>query len=477
MEINQSKFLAQPTRRTVVKGLGAAALAAAAPVTLGAAAAPATVLRAQTGIAQLLEEGQPRTDIWGFGGTAPGPLLRVAQGETVNARLDNAIDQPTTVHWHGIRIDNAMDGVAGLTQKAVPPGAGFDYRFSAPDAGTYWYHPHNMSSEQVARGLHGLLIVTEEKPPAADRDIPLVFDDWRIGEDGAIHPSFGAVHDRAHAGRLGNVATLNGKPSFDVDCLAGERLRLRLVNVANARVLRIAIPGHALKVIALDGQPVEPFTAADGVELAPAQRADVMVDLAGEPGERAALMVTTGRIEVTLGHLVYHATRRARAKPLTDPIALPANPLATAIDADGGRHVDLVMTGGAMSPFEGAVYKGERLDIRTLVRKHGLVWAFNGIAAMPEKPLFTARKGETVSVNMVNETAWPHGMHFHGHHVREVAHSGRKPLPHWRDTVLLEPDETIKVSFIADNPGKWMLHCHMLEHQAGGMSTWFEVEA
>jgi FtsP/CotA-like multicopper oxidase with cupredoxin domain len=133
------------------------------------------------------------------------------------------------------------------------------------------------------------------------------------------------------------------------------------------------------------------------------------------------------------------------------------------------------MTGGAMSAFATARYKGQDYSIRELVREHGKVWAFNGEAGMTMEPLAKYQRGQTVKIKMVNQTAWPHAMHFHGHHVREVAHSRREALPHWRDTILMQPREEVTVAFVAHNPGKWMCHCHMLEHQAGGMSTWYEV--
>jgi len=146
----------------------------------------------------------------------------VRQGETVRVRLENDLPQPTTIHWHGIRIDNAMDGVAGLTQPAVEPGGSFDYAFKVPDAGTFWYHPHNLSWEQVARGLYGPLIVDEPDPPEVDQDIALVFDDWRLDETGQIHEaSFAAMMDWSHAGRLGNVLTINGQDLMDVPVVAG----------------------------------------------------------------------------------------------------------------------------------------------------------------------------------------------------------------------------------------------------------------
>ena len=440
-------------------------------------AGPDRTLTAKPGAAQLLEANEPATRIWGYQGGVPGPLLEAVQGRPFAVDLTNGLEQPTTAHWHGIRIDNAMDGVAYLTQEPVIPAKTFAYRFTPPDAGTYWYHPHNRTWEQMARGLYGMLIVREPKPPAFDRDIPLILDDWRLGRDGQIDTrSFGALHDKAHAGRLGNVVTLNGKPTDDIAVRAGERIRLRLLNAANARVMAVRFDGHGPIIIALDGQPVAPF-APDGdvVLLAPAQRADVMLDLAADVGTKAKITVLTQREALHIGNLVYDARRRRRAKPLSDQFALPANPMPSDLDLKNAITTDLVMSGGAMGAMASARYQGQEYGLRELARTHGKVWAFNGEAGMTDAPLAKYPRGATVKVRMVNDTAWPHAMHFHGHHVREVAHAKRAPLPHWRDTVLMLPREEITVAFVAHNPGKWMCHCHMLEHQAGGMATWYEV--
>ena len=175
------------SRRRVLLASGASLALAHVPRPLRAATPEQPVdLEPQPSEAQLLPKEQPPTAVWSYNGQVPGPILRLPQGARLDVRLINRLPQPTTVHWHGIRIDNAMDGVAGLTQAAVPPGERFDYSFTVPDAGTYWYHPHNRSWEQVARGLSGLLIVGEKDPPAVDQDLVLVVDDWRLGENGAI---------------------------------------------------------------------------------------------------------------------------------------------------------------------------------------------------------------------------------------------------------------------------------------------------
>jgi len=431
------------------------------------------ILNARPGKARLLDDQPDETAIWGYSAQVPGPLLRVRRGQDVWFQLLNNLPQPTTIHWHGIRIDNAMDGVAHLTQHAVEPGQTFDYRFRVPDAGTYWYHPHHLSWEQVARGLYGVLIVEEDEPPQLDQDLFVVADDWRLREDGQIDTgSFGNMHDIAHAGRLGNVLTLNGKPTLDIAVTSGERIRLRLLNSCNARILSLRFEDVDAELLALDGQPVPPVPLADGaIELAPAQRADLLLTMTGEPGSKAAITETSND-RLVAGQFVYHPSERK--EPPAASVKLAENAIPTPSPADQ-LSVDLVMSGGAMGRLQEAAYKGEVLPLRELARQHGMAWAFNGVAAMPEKPLFSVPRGRSVSVRMVNESRWPHAMHFHGHHFRETSQAATgKPGP-WRDTILIQPDETRTVSFVADNPGKWMIHCHMLEHQAGGMGTWFEV--
>ena len=465
------------SRRDVISGIGASTIIASLGGIGSAGAGTIHRIEANIGTAMLLEPGEPATPIWGYGGQVPGIEIRTRQGAAFSADLVNKLSQPTTIHWHGIRIDNAMDGVANLTQQAVEAGQTFAYRFTPPDAGTYWYHPHYRTWEQLARGLYGAFIVEEENAPKVDQDRVLIFDDWRIGDDGKIHEaSLGGFHDRSHGGRLGNILTLNGAFTNDVAVKSGERLRLRLLNAATARVLRVGFAKHSPRVIALDGQPVEPFDVPkEGILLAPAQRADIMIDAMEDAGTATPIQVSTGRENLEVGRLLYDPHAQVRTKKLNDHIGLPANPLPTGLKNTPDELVELNMTGGAMSWFESASYQGQDYDVRTLARKHGKVWAFNGVAGMPEKPLASLAMGSTVHVKISNRTLWPHAMHFHGHHVKEITHSTRQPHPYWRDTVFLNANETVTVGFHAHNPGKWMLHCHMLAHQLGGMSTWYEV--
>lgn len=423
----------------------------------------------------------PRTKIWGYDGNVPGPLLRYRQGDTVRVRLENDLPDPTSIHWHGVAIDNRMDGVVGLTQTAVGPGERFDYEFIVPDPGTFWYHTHNQSWEQMARGLYGVLIVDEHDAPAVDQDLLFVIDDWRLRRDGQIDAdTFGDMHDWAHAGRLGNRLTVNGADRPQISVKSGDRIRLRLVNTANARIFRLDLrsPDHAGAMIAVDGFPLaSPQELSEAIDLAPGQRVDVILDMAGDPGGRVAIReISTGE-SFECAQFVYD--NMGDKKPPTDrPIAaLPAWRNHMPVDIAAAREIDLHMTGGAMGMMSGAMHRGRMMPMGALVDARK-VWAFNGVAGDLDRPLARLRRGEHALVDIRNDTRWPHAMHLHGHHFQVVRRNGRPVADTpWRDTELVHPMEQVTLGLVADNPGKWLFHCHMLEHQAGGMKTWIDVRA
>lgn len=455
------------------------AVLALAPMTTGTRAAvrPANEfsLMARPGQANLVGQGNPTTEVWQYGGTVPGPVLRVPQGKPVRIRFDNQLPQPSTMHWHGIRLANAMDGVPKLIQKEVQSGKQFLYEFTPPDAGTYWYHPHSRTWEQMARGLYGVIIVNEDKPPLVDRDLVWAVDDWLLNEQAGIEErSLGAMHDWAHGGRQGNWITINGEPEPEVIVHGGERLRLRLVNVANARIMDLRFKGVEAHTIALDGQPVAPEVLPEGrVTLAPGQRADLMIDITGKPGQRFAVEYVTRRGGVKIAHLVV-SNKTVRKHLLTSSIELPPNPADVALDLKRMKTFELKMEGGAMGGLREAFYKDRVMPIRELVQ-HKQVWALNGQAGMTRKPLFRVRRGQVTAIRIINDNSWPHAMHLHGHHFK-VLQEGSNPLAGpWHDTFLIGAGETRTIVFRADNPGRWLLHCHMVEHTAAGMVTWVHV--
>ncbi|MFN0262480.1 multicopper oxidase family protein [Tepidamorphus sp. 3E244] len=415
------------------------------------------------------------TDVWAYDGAVPGPLLRGRVGERLRIRLQNDIEEPTSVHWHGIRIDNAMDGVPGLTQDPVQPGESFDYDFELTHPGTYWYHPHMRSSQQVGRGLYGMLIVDEAKPLDVDRDLLLVIDDWRINAEGQIDiASFGNLHDAAHGGRLGNWMTVNGQSGPVLPVKAGERVRLRVANVANARIFEIDTEKLGAVALSRDGHGLDKAAKPqDPVLLGPGQREDLVFDVPEGAQTIPIQDVSTGE-PVTAATLKVEPSDGAPSqRPALDTLSLPR--FGTEPDTDNARVVDLVMEGGAMGGLATANLDGESMSLQEIAQK-GYVWAFNGRVGKMDYRLFEAARGETIAIDMVNRTSWPHAMHMHGHHFRILTRDG-KPATDiaFRDTVLVGPEQSVRVAFVADNPGKWMLHCHMLEHQASGMVATFAV--
>lgn len=458
-------------RRSLLLG-GATALAAAGPRPMPASSpadrplgSAALRLIAAPGSAALVGESHPDTAVWAYGGQIPGPEIRLRQGERLRADLENHLPGDTTVHWHGLRVPNAMDGVPHLTQPPVAPGANFAYEFDLPDAGTYWYHPHVRGREQIARGLSGALIVEErEPPPTIDRDVTWVLGDWRLMPDAQIAGGFGNAMEASMAGRIGNTVTVNGRvPDEPFVVRTGERLRLRLINAATARIFGLEFEGHAPVVIALNGHPVDPHTPKDGrIVLGPGMRADLVIDMKGRPGHRMRVVDTFyARLAYRLTAIAY-GLEALRDRPQVAPVpALPANPLPQP-DLALAERQDVLLGGGMMGEMGGNMMR------------QGLVWTINGVANASgphvHDPMATLRRGGSYVLALRNETARWHPMHLHGHTFRVLSRNG-VPDPHreWGDTILVPPRESAEIAFVADNPGDWMFHCHVLDHQAAGM--------
>lgn len=418
-------------------------------------------------------QGKP-SDLWLYNGSLPGPEIRARRGERIRVRFTNRLEQPTSVHWHGIRIDNAMDGVSGLTQNAVKQGESFDYDFVAPDAGTYWYHAHNMSWNQVPRGLAGPLIIDEPDTPFSPQtDITLVLNDWQLDEEGRlITDTFGSRHDFSHAGRLGNWLTINGQSMPDIPLQRGHWHRLRLINASAARILDLAPARFGAQIIAFDGQTLAAPRQVGGViQLAPAQRMDLV--LKPEKAETLLFEMMTGRPFTFARFPVFEPEAGFAQSSDTPP--LPAAGTLPEPDLKQARTLPLVMQGGAMGGMRELIDNDNGMTPRELMHE-GLFWGFNGMAGMGSDPMFRARRGETIVLETENKTAFDHAIHLHGHHFRILERNGvASDHQDWRDTFIASPDDRVTIAFVADNPGKWLIHCHMLGHAASGMMTRFDV--
>lgn len=461
-------------RRAFLVGSASVAAAVSLPRSTSGTATPVRefTLVAAPGRLPLVGPPHPDTDVWCYGGRIPGPEIRVRQGDRIRVLVENQLPEETTVHWHGVRVPNAMDGVPHLTQKPIAPGEAFVYEFDCPDAGTFWYHPHQRSFVQVGRGLYGALIVEERETVAVDRDVTWVLGDWRLLKDASISDDFGNMHDVSHNGRVGNTVTVNGRVPETFAVRAGERIRLRLINGANARIFALEFEGHKPQIIALDGQPVEPHVPVNGrIVLGPAMRADLLLDLGARPGERFRVLDTFYRsLEYRLLDLAYTDEPPVRDVSSAKHVRLPSNPLTEPKLKNAERH-EVTLGGGMMGGMMSAIMDGRRVDMRTMMH-NGLVWAINGVAAKGHvhDPFLTLERNRPYVLEIINDTAWHHPMHLHGHSFRVISRNGR-PTRHseWQDTVLVAPREHAEIAFVADNPGDWMFHCHTLEHQAGGM--------
>jgi FtsP/CotA-like multicopper oxidase with cupredoxin domain len=464
-------------RRELLRAL---ALPALAPLAARAAQPPRRLRAAAT---QVAAAGQPSLAVWAFDAQVPGPLLRLARGALLDVAIDNALPAPTAIHFHGVRMPNAMDGVPHLTQSPIGPGDSFRYRFALPDSGTFWYHPHAAAVEQIERGLYGPLIVEDEDPPAAEREWVWVLDDWRLDAAGRIADDFYAFMDVSHAGRLGNAITVNSVPAPEFEVEAGARVRLRLINAANARIFALRFPARTWLVM-LDGAPLaaaEPLSLP--LLLGPGMRADVLLDIDANAGARLPIVDVFGRGERELAALRATGGERVRAARPAPRVAAP-NPLPEP-DLRAAHRATLVIGGGMMSmegwPRESFLERSARWMHRLAgARSATPSWTVNGAAHVTHAhaPEFTVARGATVVLRFENRTAWWHPMHLHGHSFRELRRNGEEvPQRPWRDTALVPPRQTLDIGFVADNPGDWLIHCHVLEHHAGGLGTTFRVRA
>jgi FtsP/CotA-like multicopper oxidase with cupredoxin domain len=373
-----------------------------------------------------LLNGAP-TATWSIDGTAPGPALRIKRGEELRIRLINDLPEPTALHWHGVRAPNAMDGVPDLTQPAIAPGRSFDYRFRPPDAGTFWYRPAGNAAAQIGRGLRGALIVEESTPVAVDRDMLLVFEDWPLAPATPL--------------------TINGAADVPLAVRTNERLRLRLVNATVARALVLRIERHAPRVMAIDGQPAEPFLARDGrIALAPGNRADVFVDMRLDRGERATILLEEAGAQRVIARFDYGG-EPARATPLAEAPPLPPNALP------------------------------ERIDLRSASRHDAPLDAFVALPAPVHEraPVFSVRRGRVVVLTLGNRTELTQTVHLHGHHMRLLDRLDDGWKPYWLDTLTIPARQTDRVAFLADNPGKWLIEAQALNDQRPRTAAWFAV--
>ena len=367
-----------------------------------------------------------------FNDRSPGPELRVRQGDLVEVRLANEdVDQGVSIHWHGVDVPNAEDGVAGVTQNAVMPGESYTYRFRADQVGTFWYHTHQSSAKEVQRGLFGALVIEPRRTPPGSVDVAAT------------------VHD------FDGIQTLNGNDRTTKRTVApGSPVRLRLINTNNTPT-RFTVAGTAFRVVAIDGTDLNEPQPLDNTRLivAGGGRYDIAftmppsaVELGIQDAEAALALSPDGRGDLPppTGGTDFNPASYGRPAP-------------TPFDADSSFDREFEFDIGRKPGF---------MDGRP-----GMHWTING-GIYPDVPVFVVDRGDLVKVTIENHTDSVHPMHLHGHHALvltrdELPVSGS---PWWTDTLSVEPSERYEIAFRADNPGVWMDHCHNLRHAEEGLT-------
>jgi FtsP/CotA-like multicopper oxidase with cupredoxin domain len=400
-----------------------------------------------------------RMRVWAYNGQVPGPMLRVRLGETLRVHFTNQLPQATTIHWHGVRVPNDMDGVPNATQPPIQPGESFTYEFTPKDAGTYWFHPHVRSSEQVERGLYGVLIVEDEKPLPYTQDVVWVIDDWLLDESRQVFAQFNTRHDLAHDGRWGNAITVNGRTDTELKLRAGERIRLRLLSSSNGRIYAPDFSDLDASIIAVDGLYLREPIRFEGFELAPGNRVDL--DIAVR--EEASRVVP-----------VVDRFRPQRPNQLARIVIDDVGPATPAFPSPAHAHVP-AWRDGLTAP----ITKEFRLNARS-GGEYGIEWTLNDEAFAGHDhthAALTLKRGAFARIRFVNDSHRLHPMHLHGMFFKVLARNHiAVDEPFFRDTVLVHAQETVDIGLVPLDEGDWMMHCHILEHAEAGMMTMIQVK-
>lgn len=394
---------------------------------------------------------------WGFNNQLPGPVIRVKKGDEVVIHFKNKLAEPAVIHWHGIRLPANMDGTDEV-QKPVAPGEVFEYRFTVPDAGTFWYHSHANETVQIERGMYGALIVEDDTDPVMDADRVFMIDDMKLKRNyafknpGWFFPRFVERHD----GRQGDTLLINGKEQPELTMKAGQKERWRLINASSARYFQLQLGGRSFQVIANDGGLLESPKTVTQWLLTPGERIDIV---AGPFAEGETFPIES---------LPYNRTTFLKAKYsrfATVKVGKPGLSLGE-VPAEL-RKIE------PLAPQDAPVTRKIKFSVGVSL-KNGLEFLVNDDVHTIDKPVHI---GELQVWEVSNTSMMDHPFHLHGFFFQVLEEDGKAPsFISWKDTYNLKPRSKVKIAWLPDNrPGKWMYHCHILEHHAAGMMAHFEV--
>jgi FtsP/CotA-like multicopper oxidase with cupredoxin domain len=389
---------------------------------------------------------------FGFNGRVPGPVIEAFAGSPVRVQVTNHLPEPTVVHWHGLRVPSAMDGTDDV-QRPIAPGESFTYTFTPPDAGTFWYHSHYNETEQIEKGLYGALIVRGTDEPVLDAERVLVFDDLDVDRKGRL-AGFGGIIQR-HNGRQGSVRLVNGVAEPTLAMAAGQVERWRIVNASSARYIRLSIGGQPFRVLGTSGGLLESPVTRNEWLLPAADRVDLAVGPFVE-GQTIAIR-----------SLPYN--RRAgiaRNERFATVAVGPAQP-SRAVLPDRLRTIEPLVT-GPVTPT-----RTVKFGVSPSLRR-GLDFTVNHERHHHGDPVTV---GSLQIWDLVNTSMMDHPFHLHGFFFQVIEVNGQAPaFRSWEDVVNLPPRSTVRIAWMPDDrPGRWMYHCHILEHHAAGMMAHFEV--
>ncbi len=426
--------------------------------------------------------GGARLPLWTFSEDAWLPIVRLKLGQRLEVAFENRLPREgehTSIHWHGMRIANDQDGVPYITQQPVWPGEHYSYSFAPPDTGTFFFHPHCDTIEQLGRGLAGTPDRRRRRDGAlrrrrGDRHARLAHRPGERGGGASFLPFF-TPEGAGKAGTFGTVRSANGEENPEIVLPAGGDCRLRLVNLDNTRIMEIGIEDAEAAIVAVDGIALPPVPLKSW-RLGPAMRLDVVVRAPAD-GKTARLVDYFAAEPVSLARL----TGRGEMKRTTafDPAPLAAGRMPEP-DLKTATRLPFVFSATATAE---AISEAEAAGafLGSLCSAAGTFWAINkqvwpaGDHSRIPAPLAVLKRGESYVFQLENVTPHQHPIHIHGHSFKWLK-SNKYDLPiHHADTILLRPREKIEAAFVADNPGDWMFHCHIIEHQETGMMGYVRV--
>ena len=392
-----------------------------------------------------------KTTVWTYNGQLPGPLLRAQVGDRVIVHFKNSLPVATTIHWHGLRVSNDMDGAPGVTQPPIEPGGEFRYEFVLKDAGTYWYHPHVDSAVQVGHGLYGPIVVEDPKDPKTfGDDLVLMLSDMSLDDDGQPLPDDNGGQFGVLFGREGSTLLVNGKVRPHLQVRTGKQQRWRVINAARARYFNLRLPGHRFVRLGGDNGLAARSEDLYSIVVSPGERTDAVFTPADPPGSHKVLQW----VPFDRG---YGSTFN---RPREDLFAIDT------VDAPPVTPEPIPETLRAIEPLDISGAKEQRLAFTIAIDGKSVVMGFNGTAYEHAQPL-EARVGETQVWDLVNDTDFAHPFHMHGFFF-QVLDDTR--VPEWKDTVSVPSKSEMKIAVKFDErPGMWMYHCHILEHADAGM--------